>query len=140
MFTTERPEIGIASPEYVKENGLWDGLLLGGGVLGPSDLPGDLKYTFVFLCACHSASPTGSQMANAFGAKAYVGWKGKMNAAAAVQFSMYLFEELDGRRSVNHAVIKAFEQFTPGSVGWRFVNDNINVVRGGSVVVDLRPA
>jgi hypothetical protein len=121
------------------ENDRWVGSEYGGGVLRPGDLPGALRYTLVFLCACGSASGDDVQMANAFGAKAYVGWKNPMNESVAVSFSLYFFEELDGRTPVGLAATNALGRFMNGSAGWRWVHDNIKVVRGTNVIVDLRP-
>jgi hypothetical protein len=121
------------------ENDRWVGPEYEGGVLRPGDLPGALRYTLVFLCACGSASGDDVQMANAFGAKAYVGWKNPMNESVAVSFSLYFFEELDGRTPVGLAATNALGRFMNGSAGWRWVHDNIKVVRGTNVIVDLRP-
>jgi len=107
-------------------------------VLRYGDLPGELKYTLVFLCACGSALPGDERFADAFGAKAYMGWKGVMHAAAAVQFSLYFFEEIDERATVGIAASETLGRFTVGSEAYRWIHDNLNVVRGDNVVVDLR--
>ena len=109
----------------------------GNDLLYPGDLPADLHYTLVFANACKSASGDGLAFANAFGADAYVGWRDPIANSVAVSFANYFMEALKGRQTVGQAVTTAINSFSVGSWGYQQVVNNIRILRGANVVVDL---
>lgn len=109
----------------------------GNDLLYPEDLPADLHYTLVFANGCKSASGDGLAFANAFGADAYVGWRDQIACGAAVSFANPFVEALKGGQTVGQAVTTTIDSFGVGSWLYRQVVDNIKILRGANVVVDL---
>lgn len=119
------------SGKYALWFGLWDG-----DPLNAEDLPADLHYTLVFANACKSASE-GSAFVGAFGADAYVGWRGSFDNWVGVAFAKSFFGALKGRQTVQQAVTAGIDSFEYGGYAYRQVVFNIKILRGANVVVDL---
>jgi hypothetical protein len=109
----------------------------GGDLLYAADLPGGLAYRLVFLNGCKSATGDGPVFAQKFGTQAYVGWKKEIAQGAAVPFAKAFFAALKGRNTVGQAVTAGINSFSPGSWAYQQVVDNITILKGQNVVVDL---
>jgi len=108
----------------------------GNDLLYPANLPADLHYTLVFLNACKSASGDGIAFANKFGTDAYVGWEETIANTVAVNFAKTFMGALKGRKTVQQAVQAGIDSFD-GSPFHQIVADNIKILRGPNVIVDL---
>jgi hypothetical protein len=132
-------------------SGDFQGLDFGGGqTLTGTNMPGTFNYMLAFLNGCNSANNGAgtnvTALADKFGPDcAVVGWSGAVGPAIAITCAELFFQRLSLGDSVDAAILEV-KRLHGSSVAFignfgenRFVQDALIVVRGGGVVLDLKP-
>jgi hypothetical protein len=62
-----------------------------------------------------------------------------MMAGLAEGFASEFFRQLDGSRTVTQAIQATIGSYTPGSIAYTEVVNNIRIIGDGDLIVDLSP-